>query len=230
MELPRPSWADFSRAFRNRWKQGEHVFINGQTGSGKTDLLLRLLDMRTYSVVYVTKPKDEIFRSELAKPYRKINRFPNPPTVTDRRLMLSARRGDSAQRIVGDQAEIFGEANDIIFARGGYAVGSDETLWLGGRLRLGTQLGDLSFMGRALGISMISATQRPAHIPVIIPQSATHAFISKTGRKGDLDRLAELGGDTRATREAIDSLRDKHDFLYVDTDGKMPLQIINTHA
>jgi hypothetical protein len=229
MELPRPTWDEFSRAFRNRWKQGEHVFINGQTGSGKTDLLLRLCDMRTYSMVCVTKPRDEIFKSPLARPYRKINRFPNPPRVTDRRLMLSAKRGDSARKMVGDQADIFGEAFDAIFARGGYTVGCDETLWIGGRLRLGAPLGDLSFLGRALGITMISATQRPAHIPVIIPQSATHAFISKTGRKGDLDTLGELGGDVRATREAIASLRDKHEFLYVDTDGKMPLQVVNTH-
>lgn len=230
MELPRPTWDEFSRAFRKRWLQGEHVFINGQTGSGKTDLLLRLCDMRTYSMVCVTKPRDAIFKSELAKPYKKINRFPNPPRVTDRRLMLSARKGDSAQQMVGDQHAIFDEAFDAIFARGGYCVGSDETLWLGGRLKLGNKLGDLSFLGRALGITMISATQRPAHIPVIIPQSATHAFIGKTGRKSDLDRLAELGGDTRATRDAIASLRDKHEFLYLDTDGKMPLQIVNTHA
>ncbi len=228
-ELPRPTWADFSKAFRNRWNQGEHVFINGQTGSGKTDLLLRLLDMRTYSVVYVTKPRDEIFKSPLARPYRQIKRFPKVPRVTDRRLMLSAKQGDSAADIVGNQHEIFREANDVIFHRGGYAVGSDETLWLGNRLKLGTQLGDLSFMGRALGISMVSATQRPAHIPVIIPQSASHAFISKTGRKGDLQTLSELGGDTRATMEALSTLRDKHDFLYVDCDGKMPLQIVNTH-
>jgi hypothetical protein len=228
-ELPRPTWAEFSRAFRNRWEQGEHVFINGQTGSGKTDLLLRIMDMRTYSVVYVTKPRDAIFKSPLARPYRKVKAFPSVPRVTDRRLMLSDKQGDSAADMVGNQHAIFKHANDTIFHRGGYAVGVDESLWISNRLKLGAQLGDLSFLGRALGISVVSATQRPAHIPVIVPQSASHAFISKTGRKGDLQTLAELGGDTRATMEAIASLRDKHDFLYVDCDGRMPLQIVNTH-
>jgi len=227
-ELARPTWEEFVRLFRKRWTQGEHVFINGQTGSGKTDLLLRLLDMRSHSVVFVTKPRDPIFYSPLAKPYRKINEF--EPRSYDKRLMLSAKRGATTRDDVTSQSGIFKRAFDRIYKQGGWTVGVDESLWISNRLRLANDAGDGAFMGRALGLTYVFATQRPAHIPVIIPQSASHAFIGKTGRRDDLLRLAELGGDVPATRAAIASLRDKHDFLYLDTQSELPMMIVNTQA
>jgi len=228
MDIPHVSWDEFYPTFQRRWRQGEHVFINGQTGSGKTELLLKILDIRDYSVVFVTKPRDAIFRSPFAKHYRKVSKF--APRSHDRRLLLTAREGDSTRAMVGNQYEVFSDALDKIYHSGGWAVGVDETLWIGNRLKLGDKIGDGAFMGRALHLSYVYCTQRPAHIPVIIPQSASHAFIGKTGRKSDLATLAELGGDVRATAEAIASLRDQHDFVYVDTQGKLPLQVVNTRA
>jgi energy-coupling factor transporter ATP-binding protein EcfA2 len=227
-EFPHTPWAQFYKQFASRWAQGEHVFINGQTGSGKTELLLRIMELRTYSTIMVTKPRDPIFKSPFAKGYKRMTKF--APTASTKRILLSAPSGDSTTAQVGNQQEVFKHALDNMYAAGGWAIGVDETLWISNRLRLGSLVGDASFMGRALGISVVAATQRPAHIPVIIPQSATHAFLGKTGRKGDLKTLAELGGDPRETERAIASLRDQHDFVYVDTQGKMPLQIVNTRA
>lgn len=227
MSVERVSYSVFEKKFRRRWKQGEHVFINGQTGSGKTDLLLRLLDMRTWSTVFVTKPRDAIFKSDLAEPYKKVTDF--KPNSYDHRLMLYGKAGKTAQAQVEAQAKTFSDALDRAYAMGGWTLGIDETLWIGNRLRLGHILGDHSFMGRALGLTIVAATQRPAHIPVIIPQSASHAFIGKTGRKSDLATLAELGGDVPATQAAIKSLTGQHDFLYVDTQGILPMMVIDTH-
>jgi len=226
--FPVSKWSEFYPAFSSRWKQGEHVFINGQTGSGKTELLLKILDIRGYSVIMVTKPRDPIFKSPLARGYTRMNKF--MPRSHDKRILLSAKNGDSTMGMVGNQTEVFADAFDQIYRQGNWAVGVDETLWISNRLGLGNAAGDGAFMGRALGLSYVFATQRPARIPVIIPQSASHAFIGKTGRKGDLETLAELGGDVRETKAAIASLRNQHDFVYVDTQGKLPIQIINTRG
>lgn len=228
MEIPVTPWAEFYPRFRRRWEQGEHVFVNGQTGSGKTDLALRILNIRDYSVFFVTKPKDPIFRSELARGYRRAYEW--NPKSTDRRIMLSAKNQASGNAAVAAQQQVFGHALESIYHQGGWAVGVDESLWIANRLKLANEIGAGAHMGRALGLSYVFATQRPAHIPVIIPQSASHAFIGKTGRKSDLATLAELGGDVRATAAAIQGLRGQHDFLYVDTQGKLPLQVVNTHA
>lgn len=228
MDYPRPTWEEFQRSFMRRWKQGEHVFINGQTGSGKTELLLQLVNMRTYGVVFVTKPRDPIFKSPFAEGYHRKSLW--NPRMGEKKILLAPKEGDSTQAQVGAQREVFLDALNKTYKDGGWTIGVDETLWIANRLKLSALVGDASFMGRALGITVISATQRPAHIPVIVPQSATHAFIAKTGRASDLKTLAELGGDPREVATALKSLRNKHEFLYVDTASELPLQIINTRA
>lgn len=225
-DFPTPAWDEFVSKFRRRWKQGEHVFINGQTGSGKTELLLTLMEMRSYGVVFVTKPRDPIFKSPLAKGYVRATTF--NPRPYDQKIMLAPKNGDSTAQMVGAQREVFMDALDKSYKDGGWTIGVDETLWISNRLKLSALVGDASYMGRALGLTVISATQRPAHIPVIIAQSASHAFIGKVGRKTDLKTLSELGGDPRELERALNSLRDQHDFVYVDTQGKLPIQIVNT--
>lgn len=220
------SWSAFQTVFNRTWKQGEHVFINGQTGSGKTELLFKLMELRKYGVTFVTKPKDPIFRSKLAKGYTVMEDF--NPKPHQQKILLRGKRGDSTRADMGNQYETFGTALDRAYKQGGWTVGIDETLWIGTQLRLGKPLEGLSFMGRALGLTGIFATQRPAHIPVIVPSSATYAFLGKMSREDDAKRVAELGGDTKATRRAVDSLRDRHDFVFVDTLSRLPLVIVNT--
>lgn len=225
--LPRPTWSEFTDLFRSRWQQGEHVFINGQTGSGKTELLLRLGLMRGYTVIFVTKPKDGIFRSKYARHYKKVYKF--DPGIRDTHLLLTARKRNDTNDTVTDQRELFAGAMRKIFDEGGWTVGVDETLWIGNRLGLGKEVGDLAFMGRALGITEIAATQRPRNIPVIIPQSATYAFIARSRRKEDRKTLTEIGGGSPEVLDAIESLADPHDFLFIDTQDKLPIMLVNTH-
>lgn len=233
-DLLRPTWEQFEKIFRARWKQGEHVFINGQTGSGKTDILMRLLDMpwsrnvQKYSTLFVTKPRDPIFRSPLVKHWERQTAF--SPSSHSAKILLAPPNGDSTKDQVGNQHAVFSDALDTVYAQRGWTLGIDETLWIGNRLNLGKVVGDMAFMGRALGITGVYATQRPSHIPVIVPQSATHTFTGKIGRKEDMARIAELGGDFHQNRDAILSLKNKHDFVYIDSDGKLPLMIVNTHA
>src|SRR5690606_28476928 len=108
MEYPRPTWEEFQRSFMRRWKQGEHVFINGQTGSGKTELLLQLVNMRTYGVVFVTKPRDPIFKSPFAEGYHRKSLW--NPKLGEKKILLAPKEGDSTQAQVGAQREVFLDA------------------------------------------------------------------------------------------------------------------------
>lgn len=233
-DYPRPTWEQFIKIFRARWNQGEHVFINGQTGSGKTDILMRLLNekwsrgRKKYSALFVTKPRDPIFKSPLVSDWARQQYF--QPDAHQSKVLLSAPNGDSTMQQVGNQREVFSHALDTVYAQRGWTLGIDETLWIGNRLGLGKVVGDMAFMGRALDLTGVYATQRPSHIPVIVPQSATHTFTGKIGRKEDMARIAELGGDFYQNRDAIQSLTNKHDFVYIDSDGKLPLMIVNTRA
>jgi hypothetical protein len=86
----------------------------------------------------------------------------------------------------------------------------------------------LHHMGRAYGISVVSATQRPFRIPVIVPESASHAFIGKTGRPEDVKRVSAIYPYPREAAQAIASLTGKHDFVYLNANAEVPLSIINT--
>lgn len=233
-DLLHPTWDQFRRIFRARWQQGEHIFTNGQTGSGKSELLSRLLadpwsrNRKKYSTLFVTKPRDPLFKSPYVDGFERQQAF--YPQAHTSKVMLSAPRGDSTRQDVGNQHAIFRDALDTIYAQGGWTVGIDETYWMNRELALGNDISRIAYMGRALGVTGIFNTQRPSHIPVLIPQSATHAFLGKMGRREDVNRVAELGGDYHETLAAVNSLRSKHDFVYLDTQGDLPLMIVNTHA
>lgn len=185
--------------------------------------------MRGHGVIFCTKPADPIFKTPEARDYRKIKTWADKRAY-DEKLMLSPLERGTPDEIRERQREEFGRTLSEIYQDRYWTVGIDEAAWLSESLKLGRPIGDLHHIGRAYGVTLISATQRPARLPVIIPQSATYAFTAKTMRKDDLARLAELGGDVRETRNAIDSLRGQHDFLFIDTLGRMPLQVVNTRA
>lgn len=219
------SWDVFSTVFRKQWKQGEHVFINGKTGSGKTELLFRLMEMRKYGVTFVTKPRDPIFKSKLARGYVRADKF--APRPHEHKILLRGKEGDSTQAQVGNQFETFAHALDTTYAQGGWTLGIDETLWISNRLRLTNKVGDTAFMGRALGITGIFATQRPRYIPKIVPQSCTYAFLGMMGDDDDKKVVGELGRNKKEVIAALDGLRDRHDFVFVDTEDRLPLVIVN---
>lgn len=225
-DLPRPTWAQFSAAFAKRWEQGEHVFISAQTGAGKTELLLKVMDMRTWSAILVSKPRDPILKTDDAKRYRKVKEF--TPTSYDNRLMVVPTNQKTTGETVAEQRRVFSDTLDTAYRLGGWAIGFDELAYMAEELRLENPIKRISHMGRALGITAVSATQRPFRIPVIVRTSATHSFLGPTAREEDLKALGQMGFSTRETRAAIESLEGHHDFVYVDQRRRLPMMIVNT--
>lgn len=226
MQLDTPSWAEFEAAFRKRWQQGEHVFISAQTGAGKTEILLKIMALRTYGVIAISKPKDPILKSADARQYRKVATF--APQSHDHRLMVVPPMQRTSAEMAAVQYDTFSEMLDSAFRQGGWTIGFDELAYMAEDLRLERPIKRISHMGRAMGITAVSVTQRPFRIPVIVRTSATHAFLGPTARDEDLRALGQLGFDTKATRAAIVGLTGEHDFVYVDQRRRLPMVIVNT--
>lgn len=230
MNLPTPSWQEFeTNVLRKFWKQGEHVFISSQTGGGKTELLLKLMPLRRAGVIFCSKPRDPIFKTPEAREYRRVQSW-DEIRAFDQRVMLAPKVYPTPEDTRENQHVEFQYALQQAFHDGHWCIGGDEVAWMAESLGLGRSIADMHHLGRALGITFITCTQRPKRIPVIVPQSATLAFVGKVMRADDRKTLAELGGDTRETMRAIDSLKNRHDFLFVDTLGRVPLMIVNTRA
>lgn len=227
-DYPAPSWEEFSARFGKRWQQGEHIFISAQTGNGKTELLTKLMRLPKHTVIFVTKPRDKIFRAPEVSDYVRMDNF-NPDPATPR-ILLGPRSAKTPDELQQKQADSFSEAISKIYADQGWTVGFDELAHMSefmGR-RVEDNIKMLHHVGRAYGISVISATQRPFRIPVIVPESASHAFIGKTSRSEDLRRVANISPYPKDAMEAIAHLPGKHDFVYLDASGRTPIQIVNT--
>jgi hypothetical protein len=227
-ELPAPSWTEFNTLWQKIWKQGEHVFISAQTGAGKTELETKLIRRRDWSVIFCTKPGDPIFKSPQVRDYHRMEKWqPGPHT---NRILLGPRAAKSTRELQEKQLECFAEAIDAIYKAKGWAVAFDELAHMSefmGRSVV-EAIKMLHHVGRAYGISVISATQRPSRIPLIVPSSASHAFIGKTSNPDDIKRVVNISPWPAQARAAIAGLKGKHDFVYLNAEGDQPIQVVNT--
>lgn len=218
------------RVFRKEWKAGEHVFIYGETGSGKTDMGFHLLNTEPYAVGFITKPRDDIFRSPLVKGYRKVREWPQKDIRRGRaHFLLSAKPGKSMDAERENQRALFPGALDTIYRDGGWSVLFDEAFHMSTSLGMKQQVSDFFFLGRSYDLTGIACTQRPAYIPVVLPQSCKWAFMARSRRDDDINTLSELGYSKQELKARLSALKSNHEFLFVDPQGKLPLAIVDTH-
>jgi hypothetical protein len=116
------------------------------------------------------------------------------------------------------QHDIFATALQSIYIERGWTVFVDEARYLVHMLNLTRELQVLWQQGRALKISVVATTQRPAHMPLELYDQATHLFFWRDTDKVNLRRIAEIGGavDAEQIKRQVANL-DPHTFLYLNT-------------
>ena len=195
------------------WNQGEHVTLVGPTGCGKTTVALGLQERRSYVAVLATKPRDPLIKALPKQGFKVIERWPPPDYM--RRVVLWPKISAMGDR-VQQKREIQG-AMHRMYRSGGWCVIADELRYITQTLGLKSEAEMFWLQGRTLGISFVSATQRPAWVPLEAYDQATHLFLWRETDKRNLDRLGDIGGvDTQAVKAIVPRLA-KHDFLYVNT-------------
>lgn len=216
--VPRVAWDDFLRDHFT-WEQGEHITLIGPTGSGKTTLALSLLPLRRYVIAYGTKPKDktldQLIKRDKWKHIKTHDRFPAVvPRSGFRAVFWPPYRTPADEP---RQAWEIGRNLNEAFTRGGFCLFIDETWWFTHKLGMKSWLEALWTQGRSIGLSIVAGTQRPAHIPLLAYDQATHVFFWRDNDERNLKRISGMNGlNARLIQSTVSTLA-PHEVLYVNT-------------
>jgi len=213
-EAPRIPWDEFIRDYF-RWNQGEHTALIGPTGQGKTTLLTNLLPLHPFVVVFATKPKDESMERLIRTGYYPIKRWQSldPSKFPRRVLWPDAFELDS----VNTQAEVFHEAFARIYREGGWTVAIDELWYVNNILKLERDVKTYLLQARALGISLLAATQRPAWVPLEVYDQSTHLFFWRDNDEQNLKRLSGISFRSANLIRSVVADLERFQVLYINT-------------
>jgi energy-coupling factor transporter ATP-binding protein EcfA2 len=210
---PRVPWQDFVRDVFD-WHHGEHVAMIGPTGQGKTTLMRSILPLHPFAVIMATKPRDRSMTALERSGFVIFDRWRSidPRAIPKRILWPDASRIDSEKA----QAAVFRDAFARIYREGAWTIAIDELWYMHNVLKLGPEIRTYMLQSRALDISVVNSTQRPAWVPTEVYDQSTHLFFWRNNDARAQRRLGEINMiDSDIVRDVIGNL-ERHQTLYID--------------
>lgn len=211
---PRVPWDEFINNYF-QWRQGEHIALIGPTGQGKTTLLTHLLPIHPYVTVFATKPKDESMEGLIRTGYYPIKRWQSlDPQKFPRRVLWPDASSLDSHR---EQAAVFHDAFERMYREGGWTVAIDELWYIINILKLDRDVKTYLLQARALGISLMAATQRPAWVPLEVYDQSTHLFFWRDNDENNLRRLSGISFRSADLIRTVVADLERFQILYINT-------------
>lgn len=214
MEVAELPWAQFVKRWPAQYMQDQHVTIIGPTDCGKTTLAQRLIDCRGHVVGLGVKYVDSSMEGLLRQGWVRTDHWSNRPRSA-KRLLVWPKVDDPEQATIV-QGKTFKHVLAQIYKIGKWCVWTDELRYLTHNCGMMKLYQNMYVTARSNKISLVSAAQRPAFVPLEAYSQATHLFLYRTGDERDLARLGGLNG-TSAKQVAL-TVGDLpfHTFLHVN--------------
>ncbi len=197
-------WDQFQKMFYETHKLGEHVAVVGPNGSGKTMLGLELCritgshmaaDRRpTRATVLQYKPRDSTVQKVIPD-WPIIKKW--PPRYGEEHCVVWPR-GFSASKAAYGQRQVFAPLLDQIYSEGNQIVFIPEAAYferaLPNGLSLSGTMEQFWSTARSLDLTVISDTQRPRNVTLLMWTEPAWLVIYKLRSKDDLKHVAGLSG------------------------------------
>jgi hypothetical protein len=118
---------------------------------------------------------------------------------------------------VTSQRVTFHDAFLRIYREGGWTVAIDELWYMGQILKLEMDIKLYLLQARALDISLLVATQRPAWVPLEVYDQSTHLFFWRDNDENNLRRLSGISFRSADLIRSVVSDLERYQVLYVNT-------------
>jgi hypothetical protein len=168
-----------------------------------------------WQVVTATKRRDEILDTFKPEGFVKMPSWQVHDAEVFSKVMLAPPLPSARKK--GVQAEAIGDALTSIYQQGGWLVLLDELKHIADYLKLEAEVELLLHQGRSAGITVVSAVQRPRHVPLMAYDQADHVFMWESRDSNIRKRLGEIGGkaDPDVIMHGLEQLPTRHSFLYI---------------
>ena len=217
---PELSWEQWYGQQARTVHQGMHILFSGPTQSGKTLLCRYVVRLRSFVVVFGTKPVDPSLDAYVDEGYTRIDHW--PPTRHD----LKEWSDEEARFILWPKIvtyedlhrhrNVYRKCMADIFIEGRWAIVVDEGLWFSSKdgLDLGKELGAMAYGSASNKVSLHLLVQRPTQVPPVAWTSCSQALIFHSGRVEDVRQLASLG--TYTPQDAAVAIQQLHGHQFLD--------------
>lgn len=199
-------WDQFQEMFSQAHKQGEHVALVGPNGTGKTMMgleLCKLLAAKRMNdgtpgrvCVLQFKPRDDTLRLVLPEEeWPIIKKW--PPKYGEEHCIVWPR-GMPPSQMARVQRQVFAPLLDKVYVEGGQAIYVPEAAYFEraapNGLGLGSTMENIWSTARSIKLTMISDTQRPRHVTVLMWTEPAWVVIYQLDHHEDVKHLAKLVG------------------------------------